>query len=209
MLKTLKAFSLILGYPNSELQQALPEISALIKAETVVADEYKLPLQQWLANLASRELISWQEDYVALFDNQVSLYLFEYVHGQSRERGQAMVDLSGYYQTHNFAIAGNELPDYLPLVLEFLSYQPAELVREFLADMLGIIGKIGQKLRAGNSDYALICENLEIFMGQTPQITKPVIPIKSLAEIDKDWAESPVTFGSPHNSCGNCQTQNC
>lgn len=206
MLKTLKAFSLILGYPTSELQQALPEISAIIKSETIVPAE---ALQQWLANLVHCELISWQEEYVAVFDNQVSLYLFEYVHGQSRERGQAMVDLSGYYQTHNFAITGNELPDYLPLVLEFLSYQPAELVREFLADMLGIIGKMGQKLRAGNSDYALICESLEIFMGQTPQIAKPVIPIKSLAEIDKDWAEPPVTFGSAHNSCGSCQTQNC
>ena len=66
-----------------------------------------------------------QAKYDSLFERgrSLSLWLFEHVHGESRDRGQAMVDLMAQYDMAGFEINAKELPDYLPMYLEFLSHQ--------------------------------------------------------------------------------------
>ncbi len=203
-IKTFKIFSCLLSYPSVELQQSLTELTVILNQEQLLEKSICLKLSNWMTHLASLDLIDWQQEYVTLFDSGISLYLFEYLHGQSKDRGQAMVDLSDYYQQQHFQITNSELPDYLPLILEFLSEQSPDLIKEFLVDMLKIITQIGFKLKQHQSDYSLICDALEIFMGQTPRTASPVIPIQVLTELDKLWQEPPVTFDGSSN-CNSCK----
>jgi nitrate reductase delta subunit len=203
-IKTFKIFSRLLSYPSAELQQSLPELADILSKEQLFEKAECLKLANWINSLSSIDLIDWQQDYVSIFDSSVSLYLFEYLHGQSKDRGQAMVDLSDYYKQQDFQIIAGELPDYLPLILEFLSEQDPDVIKDFLQDMLKIIAKIGFKLKQSESDYSLICDALELFMGQKPRATSPIIPIQVLSELDKTWQEPAVTFDASGN-CGTCK----
>ena len=77
-----------------------------------------------------------QERYVASFDRgrARSLYLFEHVHGESRDRGQAMVNLLEIYRRHEFELNARELPDYIPLFMEYLAQRPDGEALDLLAD---------------------------------------------------------------------------
>jgi nitrate reductase delta subunit len=203
-IKTFKIFSRLFSYPSAELQQSLPELAEILRKEQLFEKSECLKLANWMNSLSSVDLIDWQQDYVSIFDGSVSLYLFEYLHGQSKDRGQAMVDLSAYYHQQHFQIIAGELPDYLPLILEFLSEQDPFLIKEFLSDMLKIIAQIGFKLKQHQSEYSLICDAIEIFMGQTPRTASPIIPIQVLSELDKTWQEPAVTFDGGSN-CSSCK----
>jgi nitrate reductase molybdenum cofactor assembly chaperone NarJ/NarW len=114
-----RALAALLAYPEPELIAALPQIR-----REVAGDRGLLGLLGEFDHLPLHEL---QERYVELFDRSraLSLHLFEHVHGESRDRGQAMVDLARTYASRGVQVADNELPDYLPAFLEFLSLLPA------------------------------------------------------------------------------------
>ena len=133
-MKTYRALAAILSYPEQELLDALPELRRAIEGEGIAA----LPE---LEGLFADGLLAAQERYVALFDRSkaLSLHLFEHVHGDSRDRGQAMVDLAGVYAERGVEPAQGELPDYLPAFLEFLSLLPPEEARAMLADAADIL----------------------------------------------------------------------
>ena len=101
-------------------------------------------------------LIPLQENYVATFDRNPkhSLHLFEHIHGESRDRGPAMVDLFEEYRKHGFDVTADELPDYIPLFLEFLGQDPAEEAERLLGDAIHVLAMIGDKLDANGSPYA-------------------------------------------------------
>ena len=117
---SLKALSVLLCYPSTDMIQALPEIEAALSDASLVT------IKPLLEQFQHTELLELQENYVALFDRgrALSLHLFEHLHGESRDRGQAMVDLMDMYQSHGFEINAHELPDYITLFLEFLAQQP-------------------------------------------------------------------------------------
>src|SRR4249919_4343118 len=123
MAKTFKALSLLLSYPSSELQQAVGELRAAIEAEALVPAAVRRQLDDLLNDIAGGDLYDLQERYVLLFDRtrSLSLHLFEHVHGESRDRGQAMIDLKAQYDQHGLSISAAELPDFMPLFLEYLS----------------------------------------------------------------------------------------
>jgi nitrate reductase delta subunit len=196
-MKSFKVLSILLHYPSKEIQAELGNLVAILEDEKIFDTKYLQSLKEWSGKYANYDLISWQEEYVSIFDRNVSLYLFEYIHGQSKDRGQAMVDLVEYYQSLGFAINSNELPDYLPLILEFLSEQDESVIKEFLADMLELISQIGMRLKQHHSQYALICDCLLIYMGKSPSIKDKTIFLKTVHEIDKEWQEPPVSFNSP------------
>ena len=83
----------------------------------------------------------------------LSLHLFEHVHGESRERGQAMVDLMAMYENAGFEIGAKELPDYLPMFLEFLSTRPEEEARDLLGRTVHIFSALRERLRKRKSIY--------------------------------------------------------
>lgn len=149
------AMSALLGYPEAELLAALPEI------EPMVAQHPQLrPL---LAYLADGKLIDLQQNYVMTFDRNPShsLHLFEHIHGESRDRGQAMVDLMEEYKQHGLHMTGDDLPDYVPLFLEFLSQQDEAEAQRLLSDAVHVLAHIGRKLAANGSPYAGLFAVLE------------------------------------------------
>ena len=106
-------------------------------------------LVRLIDEIAGADLLDAQERYVGLFDQSrsLSLHLFEHVHGESRDRGQAMIDLRGLYEGAGLSIAAAEPPDYLPMLLEFLSTRPLEQARELLGQTSHIVAAIAQRLR--------------------------------------------------------------
>ncbi len=135
---------------------------------------------------------------MAQFDSgrSTSLHLFEHVHGDSRDRGQAMVDLNALYRRSGFVIKVNELPDYMPAVLEYLSTRPAEEVRELLDDCAQILRAVGERLIAGGSPYAAVIAALLDLHRAAPLAPARSAPMAPAARsLDDEWDEAPVEFG--------------
>lgn len=158
MAKTFKALSALLSYPDEDLRAAINEIEYVIRSESLIDIEACRALEPLFAELARLDLFDLQERYVDLFDKtrRLSLHLFEHVHGESRDRGQAMVDLAALYEKGGLTLAANELPDYLPLFLEYLSTLPIEEARPLLANALHIVSTIEERLAGRNSAYAAV-----------------------------------------------------
>ena len=126
MIRTLKVLSLLLAYPTEEIRAAAPSFAPVLDEEGLLPEGRRGALRRLAAQLGERGLYDLEERYVLLFDRtrSLSLHLFEHVHGESRDRGQAMVELKDLYAANGLEMPANELPDYLPLFLEFLSTRP-------------------------------------------------------------------------------------
>ena len=122
-MRILKALSALLTYPSAELIAALPEISALIEADRLLGKNDRAAIGALVSHLKNGDLFDQQEAFGLMFDRtrSLSLHLFEHVHGESRDRGQAMVDLIKVYEEGGFTPTTEELPDFLPLFLEYAS----------------------------------------------------------------------------------------
>lgn len=137
---SLKVIARLLDYPEQVLfdhQQAL--IEALEPASELDL-HHSAQLILFICRLCARPLLDVQADYCELFDRgrATSLLLFEHVHGESRDRGQAMVDLMAQYRAAGLEIDSRELPDFLPLYLEYLASRSAAQAREGLQDIAPI-----------------------------------------------------------------------
>ena len=199
-MRTLKLLAALLGYPSAELVAALPELARRLGEDRSLRSATQDALAGLLAELKREDLFDLQERYVAQFDTgrSTSLHLFEHVHGDSRDRGQAMVDLNAIYARAGFSLAGSELPDFLPAVLEYLSTRPAEEVHEMLEDCAHILRAVGERLQDGGSPYAAVFSALLDLQGEPPLAAvtreRKAQPEPSL---DEDWQDVPVQFGPP------------
>lgn len=175
-----KLSSALLSYPTIELQHAIQQELLL---DLVNYPEWYQKLLPLLNEIKDSELISLQESYVATFDRNPShaLHLFEHLHGENRDRGDAMVNLLQEYQAQGFEPHGYELPDYLPLFLEFLSFQEQAHAAELLGEAIHVIAYIGNKLRVNNSLYANIFDLIITLSPVEPQKLK-VAPIRDMDE---------------------------
>ncbi len=212
---TFKVLSALLCYPTEELMAALPELPSVIEQESVLADEQKTALQALMADLQKTDLMALQERYVQMFDRgrALSLHLFEHIHGESRDRGQAMVDLSHFYEAHGYQIDARELPDYLPLFLEFLAQIPAAEALPQLQDTLPILTLLGARLAERQSPYAAVFDALTYLGGitETSDAVRAAVaaegPDESLVRMDEIWEEEAVTFMAAPGVCSNSETQ--
>lgn len=209
MAATFKALSALLSYPSAELQAAVPEIRSVLVADALLEPKRLLELEPLLAGLTGGDLYTLQEDYVDLFDKsrQRSLHLFEHVHGESRDRGQAMVDLAALYEAGGLVLAANELPDYLPLFLEYLSTRPLEEARGLLRDTGHILTSLAERLLSRDVAYAGIFTALLAIAGQALADGKPPAATNEgddLAALDAAWEETVVTFGPGDAFGGGC-----
>jgi nitrate reductase delta subunit len=162
-MKTFKVLSLLLMYPESDWLEALPEMHAALVEDSAINANAASRLVPLFNLLSDTRLIELQENYVATFDRNPShsLHLFEHIHGESRDRGSAMIDLLEEYWKHDFDASASELPDYVPLFLEFLSLLPVDEARELLGDAVHVLATIGRKLDANGSPYATAFQVLE------------------------------------------------
>ncbi|MHB8885595.1 MAG: nitrate reductase molybdenum cofactor assembly chaperone [Methylovirgula sp.] len=202
-----KVFSALLIYPTEELVAVLPEITAAISADRVIGTPERRDLDTLLIELGTHDLYELQERYVDLFDKtrKLSLHLFEHVHGESRDRGQAMVDLAMLYEKGGLLPTPNELPDYLPLFLEYLATRPLAEARALLSDTGHILAALEERLAKRDAPYAAIFTALLSIAGVRRVDSETVAPEKEaddLAALDAAWEETAVTFGPGENMDG-------
>ena len=181
-------FSALLCYPEAELLAALPELQAALH-EWEALQTQSDSLQTFLDYLQQHSLRDLQERYVATFDRNRNhaLYIFEHVYGEDRDRGSAMVDLLEEYRSHGFELGNDELPDYLPALLEYFAQVPAEHAQKLLGDAVHVIAHIGGKLQDSGSPYAALLQGVVALSPVAPQplIEPPV----------RDMDEAMETFG--------------
>ena len=189
--KSLRVLARLLGYPDAELRDHLSELQQALHEERAVTPLRLAELDALIEQLGRPASLDTEAAYVELFDRgrATSLHLFEHVHGDSRERGPAMIDLAQTYEKAGLFLAEGEMPDFLPVVLEFTSTQPPREAREFLAEMAHIFNAIFAALQQRNSAYAAVLGALLELAGEKAQ---PVL-IAADEPLDTVWAE-PVVF---------------
>jgi len=190
-----KALSALLSYPTAELREALPEIAAVIATSPLIAPPERNELSALIDEIGEKDLLAAEESYVDLFDRgrALSLHLFEHLHGDGRERGEAMVELKQLYAAAGFVLAARELPDYLPVVLEYLSHRNIAEARDMLTDCAHILTAIGRSLVARRSRYAAVIQALLVMAGEQPIDSAKIPPVHERPEaLDHDWAEQPA-----------------
>jgi nitrate reductase delta subunit len=210
MAKTFKVLSALLSYPTVELQQADGELAAALDADGLITGHVRAALQRLIDDIADGDLYDLQERYTLLFDRtrSLSLHLFEHVHGESRDRGQAMIDLKAMYAQAGLDISASELPDFLPLFLEYLSTLPVNEACATLGQPTHILTALAERLRKRKSPYEAVFRGLAALAAAKPRpedvavlMQEPDPDPLDLAALDAAWEDEPVTFGPGANGC--------
>ncbi len=199
MIKTYKILSLLLSYPNDELQKFLPLIEKELRDESLLQEDRTVEIAKFCKRFAELDLTDWQGEYVQLFDysRSVSLHIFEHIKGDSRDRGQAMVNLMGFYKEKGMNLTAKELPDYIPAFLEFLSTLSLAKSAELLGETVNIMDKINVALSKSNNPYSSIFKAIISLSAKEPDktITREMIKNEKPLDLDAEYEEEPVTFG--------------
>ena len=196
----LRALARLIDYPDGELRQALPELRATLhaarRAGAPLSDDRLAELDRLARSLADSDPLDAEAEYVRVFDSSraCSLHLFEHVHGDSRDRGPALIDLMKTYERAGLHFSASELPDHLPVVLEFASTQPPEVARSFLGEMAHILNALFSALLARGTPYASVVAAILEVSGQQAQS----VPVAPEPEIDESWDE-PAAFDGCSN----------
>lgn len=210
MTMTFKALSALLSYPTVDMQAAVPEFAEAISREALLPGAIRRQLDLLLKEIATGDLFDLQERYVLLFDRtrSLSLHLFEHVHGESRDRGQAMIDLKALYENGGLEIDAAELPDFVPLFLEFLSTRPRPEAYDLLAQPAHVLAAIAERLRKRQSAYEVVFRALVQLAATKPRtdvvsalLAEPDPDANDLAALDAAWEDEPVSFGPNAASC--------
>ena len=209
-MRVLKLLSVLLEYPQEELWHNRAELLEAAEAAEL-GPARRRQLVAFVADLLDHDPMSAQERWLGLFDRgrSMSLLLFEHVHGESRDRGQAMVNLIESYRRGGLELASRELPDYLPLMLEYLSLRPAVEVADWLRHTRGIVELLAGRAAERGSAYALLFELLVELGGGAMDLAaaKDRVAGESRDDtpeaIDRVWEEEAVRFG-PEAPAADC-----
>ena len=154
----LVVISRLLEYPDAALWQHQQELMEALQSSTHFTPSQSQGVIDFLQQLTSQDLLDAQANYSELFDRgrATSLLLFEHVHGESRDRGQAMVDLLAQYARQGLELDSRELPDHLPLYLEYLAQLPPAEALGGLQDIAPILALLSARLQQRESHYAML-----------------------------------------------------
>jgi nitrate reductase delta subunit len=215
-MNTFRLLGLLLSYPQPAWLGQLDVCRAMLKEEGLLTGKPLKAVLSFMDTLEQRDLYALQEDYVATFDRgrAHSLHLFEHIHGESRDRGQAMVNLTETYAKKGLYIGRAELPDYLPLFLEVLSCCEAGEAVELLSEPVEVIAAIGHRLKEKGSPYSAVFGALQALSGSRPQqgwlreLLSATPAEESLETLDREWEET-AAFAPPREQqdCRNCTAQ--
>lgn len=205
-MKSFKLLGLLLTYPEGTVYNASDDIITILRAEALLNEKTIKKVEKFLTTQKAKDLLDVQEDYVETFDRGRAhcLHLFEHIHGESRDRGQAMIDLIETYASKDLHMNSTELPDYLPLFMEYLSRCDITEASELLGEAIDVIAMIGAKLKKCKSPYATVFEAIEVLSAVKPDKVKieeaiqnaPKDP-ETLEELDEEWQETEAFTGDP------------
>ena len=209
-MQILSIISLLIDYPEAEILVNKVNILSVIRESQYISEIHKKALTDFVIQRCDMGLLDWQSEYDAMFERgrSLSLFLFEHLHGESRDRGQAMVDLQQQYQQAGLDIGVKELPDYIPLYLEFLSTQGDQNAAIGLSDVAHILAVLAARLDERNSNYASLFHALLYMASVTVDIDGLRDQVKqeerddTAEALDKVWEEEMVKFTADDNSCG-------
>lgn len=196
--------SALLRYPDATLRADLADIQSAI-AQAEFPRQHAARLLRLARRLAIGDALDREEAYIRLFDRGrgTSLHLFEHVHGDTRNRGPAMIELAAVYEQSGFAMDARELPDFLPMVLEFCAVAPPEVGRNLLSQAAPILDALHAKLLGrGNADargYAAVIAAALAEIGTVPKeevgAEQEMSDAEEFAALDAAWEAEPVSFG--------------
>ncbi len=204
MARTFKVLSALLSYPSEEIIASVPAMIEVLQSERLLTAKQIDRLRPLFNELAEGDLYDNQERYVLLFDRtrSLALHLFEHVHGEGRDRGQAMVDLKALYEKGGLFMSTNELPDYLPLFLEFLSTQPLPEALDLIGQPAHIFAALAERLRRRKSSYGAVFAVLAKLAKADPEaaevrqlLDEPDDDPNDLEALDTAWEDEEVRFG--------------
>jgi len=207
---TYRALALLLSYPTEAGRALLPAAAEVLDADARLPPQVRRALARLAEDLAVTDLYEAQERYVWLFDRtrSLSLNLYEHVHGESRDRGQAMVALLELYRSKGLELSANELPDHLPVFLEFLSTQPDGAAASLLGEAAHVLHAIGERLHKRQSPYRAVFGALTALAADEADaealaalMAEPDDNPDDLEAMDKLWAETAVSFGPSDVGC--------
>ena len=184
---SLRVLSQLLSYPDTELRAQLPELLPVLKEEGALSAARQAELQTLVSHLLRLDTMDAEARYVETFDRgrATCLHLFEHVHGDSRDRGPAMIDLSQTYAQSGLFLSPDELPDHLCVVLEFASTQTPEVAKAFLGEMAHILNAIFSALLKRESPYAVVLAAVLELAGHKAQ----AVQIVADEPLDESWRE--------------------
>lgn len=210
MAYTYRALALLLSYPNADTAAAMPAVMDVLSSERLVPGALVQRLAPLAKDLASADLYDAQARYVDLFDRSrsLSLQLYEHIHGESRDRGQAMVELLKLYSSYGLELTAKELPDHLPVFLEFLSQRPADEAAALLGQAAHVLEALRERLKKRQSAYAAVFDALVALVDKDRNaealkalLQEPEDNPNDLEALDRAWAEEQVTFGPDKLDC--------
>lgn len=213
--QTYRALATFLCYPTEAIQESAPHAIALIRAESGLPGHLVAALDKLARALAMGDLLTLQEDYVKLFDRtrSLSLNLYEHVHGESRERGQAMAALIALYRSRGLEPSSHELPDYLPVFLDFLSTRPPNEAASLLAEAAHVLEALAERLKKRASPYRAVFGALVALAGERADrealralLAEPDEDPDDLEQVDRAWLDEPVSFGPGDTGCPKAET---
>ena len=204
-MKILKVIARLLDYPTQELLDNADSLKHAAAETTFLPAEQQQLIQELIEDWSNSDVYDLQEQYDGLFERgrYVSLMLFEHVHGESRDRGQAMVDLMEMYKDKGFELDSRQMPDYIPLFLEFLAEQDEPTAREWLADVSHILGLMEERLQQRDSKTSVLFSSLitisavKIDRNMIKSIVDKEEQDDSMEAIDKEWEDKEVRFDDP------------
>lgn len=210
MAQTYRALSVLLSYPTAETAALMPAAIEALDGERLAPAGLVRRLTSLAFELSQQDLYEAQARYVDLFDRtrSLSLQLYEHVHGESRDRGQAMVELLRLYSSRGLELTAKELPDHLPVFLEFLSMLPTDEAAALLGEAAHVLEALQERLKKRRSPYARVFDILVALVetkrnaaAVTALLQEPDDDPDDLEALDRAWAEEQVTFGPDQVGC--------
>lgn len=210
---TLKIIGALMSYPSREIIAAITPMKEMLTSESWIPEPAMHEVYDLLAEMSGKDVLDMQEDYVALFDRtpSLSLHLFEHVHGDSRDRGQAMVELDMLYREKGLENASEHTPDYLPMFLEYLSLLPVEEAQTNLDGAVDVIAAIGERLKKRESPYAALFEALKEIASSKPDLKKLQSALRAdpgeemtREQMDQAWEEQFAFDKASETQNGGC-----
>jgi len=208
--RPLKALAALLSYPDEALQEHADEVAGALAGHPELGGEELAALSRFVDWMRHTALLELQAAYVETFDRskQVSLHLFEHVYGESRARGPAMVELASVYREHGLELDCRELPDYLPLLLEFCAEVGEADARAWLDQIGHILQQVHVRLVKRQSRYAAPFAAL-VRLARLDPMPEALARAAAREErddtpdaLDRVWMEAPVTFGPEQPPAG-------